>query len=56
MTFRYGLSIPAAGGNKVRRLKQWAKEHRPDVEYRLPSPARDPKLYAVKLEAREQQS
>jgi hypothetical protein len=39
MTFRYGLTIPALGGNKLRRFKQWAHGSLPDLEYRLPPQA-----------------
>ncbi|MBN9310145.1 MAG: hypothetical protein J0I99_02480 [Devosia sp.] len=35
-TFKYGLTLEAQGGNKLRRFKAWAKQHVPDLEYRLP--------------------
>lgn len=36
MTFKYGLTIPVLGGNKLSRFKRWANETVPDLEYRLP--------------------
>lgn len=39
MTFKYGFTIPANGGHKLRRFKQWADEHLPDLNYRLPPQA-----------------
>ncbi len=39
MTFKYGLTIPVRGENKLRRFKQWASSSLPDLEYRLPPQA-----------------
>jgi hypothetical protein len=39
MTFKYGLTIPAPGGNKLRRFKQWANGSLPDLQYSLPPQA-----------------
>ena len=39
MTFKYGLTLRANGGNKLHRFKQWAREHLPELEYRLPPQA-----------------
>lgn len=36
MTFKYGLTIPATGANKLRRFRHWSKAALPDLEYRLP--------------------
>ena len=36
MTFKYGLTVPVRGGNKLKRFREWAAEALPDVEYRLP--------------------
>ena len=36
MSFRYGLTLPALGGNKLARFTEWARENVPDVEYKLP--------------------
>lgn len=36
MTFRFALTLPASGGNKLRRFQAWAAEHLPGLDYRLP--------------------
>jgi hypothetical protein len=36
MSFRYGLTLPAVGGNKLTRFAEWARETVPDVAYKLP--------------------
>lgn len=36
MTFKYALTLPISGGNKLRRFTQWAEQHLPDLAYRLP--------------------
>ena len=36
MTFKYGVTLPAQGAHKLRRFKEWAAEHVPHLEYRLP--------------------
>lgn len=39
MTFKYGLTLPAQGGDKLVRFKTWADQHLPNLEYRLPPQA-----------------
>ena len=39
MTFKYGLTLTARGGNKLRRFNTWAMQSLPDLEYRLPPQA-----------------
>lgn len=36
MTFKYGLTIPAPGANKLRRFRHWSQAALPSLEYRLP--------------------
>lgn len=36
MTFKYGLTLPSLGGNKLTRFEAWAKTALPELEYRLP--------------------
>lgn len=36
MTFKYGLTLSARGGNKLARFKAWAEQALPDLDYRLP--------------------
>ena len=36
MTFKYSFTFAISGGNKLQRFEQWAKEHVPTVEFRLP--------------------
>lgn len=36
MTFRYALTLPASGGNKLARFNVWAAEHAPGLDYSLP--------------------
>lgn len=36
MSYKYGLSVPATGSNKIPRFNAWARENVPDVEYKLP--------------------
>jgi hypothetical protein len=36
MTFKYGLTLAARGGNKLSRFKAWAETALPDLEYLLP--------------------
>jgi len=36
MTFKYGLTLAARGGNKLSRFKAWAETALPDLEYSLP--------------------
>jgi hypothetical protein len=36
MTFKYSLILPITGGNKLRRFRDWAEAHLPDMSYSLP--------------------
>jgi hypothetical protein len=36
MTFKYSLTLPISGGNKLRRFRDWAEAHLPDMSYNLP--------------------
>ena len=36
MTFKYAVTLPIAGANKLSRFEQWAAEHLPGVGYSLP--------------------
>lgn len=36
MTFKYSVTLPISGGNKLRRFRDWASVHLPDLEYVLP--------------------
>jgi hypothetical protein len=36
MTFKYSLTLPITGGNKLRRFRDWAEAHLPDMSYSLP--------------------
>lgn len=36
MTFKYSLTVPGQGGNKLQRFKAWAESALPDLDYRLP--------------------
>jgi len=36
MTFKYGFTFAISGGNKLQRFENWAREHVPTVEFRLP--------------------
>jgi hypothetical protein len=37
MTFKYSLTLPISGGNKLRRFRDWAEAHLPDMSYSLPA-------------------
>lgn len=37
MTFKYSVTLPISGGNKLSRFKDWAEQHVPAVRYRLPT-------------------
>jgi hypothetical protein len=37
MTFKYSLTLPITGGNKLRRFRDWAEAHLPDMSYSLPA-------------------
>lgn len=36
MTFKYSVTLPISGGNKLKRFTDWALAHLPAVEYVLP--------------------
>lgn len=36
MTFQYSYTFPISGPNKLRRFKQWASQHAPEIEVSLP--------------------
>lgn len=36
MTFKYSVTLPISGGNKLRRFRAWADEHLPQMSYSLP--------------------
>ncbi|WP_240549571.1 hypothetical protein [Devosia salina] len=36
MTFKYSVTLPISGGNKLRRFREWAEEHVPALSYSLP--------------------
>lgn len=36
MTFKYSVTLPISGGNKLSRFKDWAEQHVPAVRYCLP--------------------
>ncbi|MFD1252770.1 MULTISPECIES: hypothetical protein [Devosia] len=36
MTFKYSLTLPISGGNKLSRFEAWAEAHLPGLPYRLP--------------------
>lgn len=36
MTFKYSVTLPVSGGNKLRRFGEWAAEHVPALTYSLP--------------------
>ena len=36
MTFKYSVTLPIGGGNKLRRFRHWAKRHLPELSYSLP--------------------
>jgi hypothetical protein len=36
MTFKYSVTLPISGGNKLRRFRQWVEHHLPDLSYSLP--------------------
>lgn len=37
MTFKYSLTFPISGGNKVSRFEAWAQEHAPGIAF-VPPP------------------
>jgi hypothetical protein len=37
MTFRYSVTLPVSGPNKVRRFREWAEAHIPTLSYSLPA-------------------
>lgn len=36
MTFKYAVTLPISGPNKIARFEQWAGQHLPDLGYSLP--------------------
>lgn len=36
MTFKYSVTLPISGGNKLRRFREWAEAHLPQLSYSLP--------------------
>ena len=36
MTFKYSITLPISGGNKLRRFQDWANQHLPELSYSLP--------------------
>jgi hypothetical protein len=36
MTFKYSVTLPISGGNKLRRFRTWVDKHLPDLSYSLP--------------------
>lgn len=36
MTFKYSVTLPISGGNKLRRFSEWVARHLPDLSYSLP--------------------
>jgi hypothetical protein len=38
-TFKYGLTVPAAGSHKLKRFAAWIAGAAPDIAYRLPPQA-----------------
>ncbi|ODT80071.1 MAG: hypothetical protein ABS76_17960 [Pelagibacterium sp. SCN 64-44] len=36
MTFKYSVTLPISGGNKLSRFRDWAERHLPDLSYNLP--------------------
>ncbi|MBD8064812.1 hypothetical protein IC608_04895 [Devosia sp. PTR5] len=36
MTFKYSVTLPVSGPNKLRRFRQWAEAHVPALSYSLP--------------------
>jgi hypothetical protein len=48
MTFKYSVTLPISGGNKLTRFKDWAEQHVPAVRYSLPpqTPIRGPGRHA----------
>lgn len=36
MTYKYSLTLPISGANKLQRFTDWAKAVLPDLQYKLP--------------------
>jgi len=36
MTSKYSVTLPISGGNKLRRFREWAGAHLPELSYSLP--------------------
>jgi hypothetical protein len=37
MTFKYSVTLPISGGDKLRRFREWAEKHLPELAYSLPA-------------------
>ncbi|MFC3706156.1 hypothetical protein ACFOOL_15495 [Devosia honganensis] len=37
MTFKYTVTLPIEGANKLSRFREWADAHLPDLTYSLPA-------------------
>lgn len=35
MTFKYSVTLPISGGNKLRRFREWAEQYVPSLSYSL---------------------
>ena len=36
MTFKYSVTLPISGSDKLRRFREWADRHLPEMSYSLP--------------------
>ena len=36
MTFKYSVTLPIRGGNRLRRFQDWANQNLPELSYSLP--------------------
>jgi hypothetical protein len=36
MTFKYSVTLPISGGDKLKRFRIWAEQHMPEMGYSLP--------------------
>jgi hypothetical protein len=36
MTFKYHVTLPISGGDKLSRFRNWAEQHLPELGYSLP--------------------
>lgn len=37
MTFKYAVTLPVRGAHKIRRFREWAEKHLPELSYSLPT-------------------